>query len=293
MRRDFYKQYPIEFQNLLEEDFRGDNSYIGQGNPNSKILIIGKECTYPDEYFLHNADIWKEQSPDNIPNWFECKGTIYHPRRPFWGQLLLKDNNSRKNPKPWEKLNRGTSVTWKAQQQFINCLLPEDLQVYPRQQINFYEYCFMTDLSCHCMSISVKNSRTRESIKERIGVNGILTHPFYRNFPVVIFDIYHYFDWYKDLNIIQNFDGGELNYSYKGIIVSEETYSHFDTETKKRLPLFHSNNGFAKGDFINIHESRDGKHVLLHTSHFVDNYQPRSEIWMKELANIVRPYLNK
>lgn len=288
---DFYAQYPSEFQELLKQDF-GEDSYIGQGNPASKILIIGKECTAADFAFTNNALIWKSKSPENIPNWFEARSwDAYHPRRPFYGQIMLKDNNSSNNPKSWDELNRGTSVTWKAQQQFINLLLPEEQQVQPRQLLNFYEYSFMTDLSCNCMKTSVKNDATKRSMERRISNGGILTQSFFRNFPVVIFDIYHYFDWYKDLHIIQNFDGGVLNYTYRGIIVSEETYSHYDEATRNRLPLYRANNGFGKGDFINVHESADGKHILLHTSHFVDNYKPRSLVWMKELADVVRPYL--
>lgn len=301
--QDFYAQYPPEFQELLKKDF-GKDSYIGQGNPASKILIIGKELglektdkngqlTLPYiRELLDNVSDWKNKSPENIPNFFEARSwDAYHPRRPFYGQIMLKDNNSSKKPKSWDELNRGTSVTWKAQQQFINLLLPEEQQVLPRQLLNFYEYSFMTDLSCNCMKTSVKNDETKRSIERRISKDGILAQPFFRKFPVVIFDIYHYFDWYKDLNIIQNFDGGVLNYTYKGIIVSKETYSHYDEATKSRMPLYRANNGFGKGDFINIHESADGKHILLHTSHFVDNYQPRSLVWMKELADVVRPYL--
>ena len=124
--QDFYAQYPPEFQELLKQDF-GEDSYIGQGNPASKILIIGKECTVADFAFTNNAKIWKSNSPDNIQNWFEARSwNAYHPRRPFYGQIMLKDNNSSKNPKSWNELNRGTSVTWKAQQQFVNLLLPSE-----------------------------------------------------------------------------------------------------------------------------------------------------------------------
>ncbi len=295
---EFYHFYPSEFQNLLEQDYEND-SYIGQGNPASKILIIGKECTNPDYAFNKNAEIWKEKSPENIVNWFEGQSwDYYHPRRPFYGQLLLKDNNSINNPKSWEKLNKGTSVTWKAYQQFINMLLPKGLHVQPRQRLNFYEHCFLTELSSNCMpKSSKKNETTKESIKQRLGPNGILTHPFFKKFPVVILGVYHYIDWYKDIHIIENFDGGVLNYVYKGIVVSEETYSQFDEKTKERLPLYMANNGFEKGEFINVHESADGKHILLHTNHFLvgkgRSLQPRSDIWMKELADLVRPYLNR
>lgn len=293
MEYDYH--YPSEFQDLLRRDY-GNESYIGQGNPASKILIIGKECSCPsDDYtFVNNAYIWKKKSPENIENWFDArKWDAYHPRRPFYGQLLLKDNNSKKNPKAWEKLNRGTSVTWIAYQQFINMLLPEDLQVHPRQQLNFWEHCFLTELSSNCMSQSKKNETTKESIKQRLSANGILSHPFFKQFPVVILGVYRYIDWYKDLSIIENFDGGIMKYIYKGIVVSEEEYSQFDERTKDRLRLYRTNSGFKKGEFINVHESVDGKHVLLHTNHFVDNFHPRSEDWMKELADLVCRYLNE
>lgn len=287
---EFYQLYPSEFQDLLKKKYEND-SYIGQGNPASKILIIGKECTIADD---NNAKIWKTKSPENIKNWFEARDwDYYHPRRPFYGQLLLKDNNSSKNPKAWDDLNRGTSVTWKAYQLFINMLLPEDLQVRPRQQLNFYEYCFMTELSSNCLRTSRKNPDTEESINQRLSPNGILTHRFFKQFPVVILGIYRYIDWYKEIPIIQNFDGGVMNYIYKGIVVSEEEYSQYDEKTKEVLPLYKTNNGFKKGEFINVHKSADGKHILLHTNHFVDNFQPRSDIYLKELADLVRPYLNE
>lgn len=305
MTFDFYHLYPAEFQDLLQRDYESD-PYIGQGNPASKILIIGKECAaskilkdgkeciVPGKDFTLNAYTWKNKSPENIINWFEGKSwDYYHPRRPFYGQLLLKDNNSSKNPKPWEKLNRGTSVTWKAYQQFINLLLPKELQVKPRQQLNFWEHCFLTELSSNCMPISKKNETTKESIKQRLGPNGILAHPFFKQFPVVILGIYHYIDWYKEIPIIKNFDGGLLNYTYRGIIVSEEEYSQFDEDDKRRLPLYRANNDFKKGEFINVHESADSKHLLLHTNHFVANFRPRSEAWMNELADLACPYLKQ
>ena len=283
---DFYHLYPPDFQDLLKKDYESD-SYIGQGNPASKILIIGKECTIADD---NNAKIWKTISPENIKNWFEARSwDYYHPRRPFYGQLLLKDNNSMKKPKSWEELNRGTSVTWKAYQLFINMLLPKDLQVGPRQQLNFY----ITELSSNYLRTSRKNPDTEKSINQRLSPNGILTHSFFKQFPIVILGVYRYIDWYKAIPIIKNFDGGLMNYAYKGIIVSEEDYSQFDEDAKERLPLYKANNLFKNGEFINVHESVDGKHLLLHTNHFVDNFQPRSEVWMKELADLVRPYMSK
>ena len=148
------------------------------------------------------------------------------------------------------------------------------------------------------MPISEKNETTKKSIEQRLGTSGILTHPFFKQFPVVILGVYHYIDWYNEIPIIQNFDGGIMNYIYKGIVVSENTYSQYDEKTKERLPLYRINNGnsLEKGEFFNVHESADGKHLLLHTNHFLvkrgRKLQPRSKEWMNVLADLVRPYLN-
>jgi len=147
------------------------------------------------------------------------------------------------------------------------------------------------------MPQSKKNETTKESIKQRLGPNGILTHPFFKQFPVVILGVYHYIDWYKEIHIIQNFDGGIMNYTYKGIVVSEDTYSQYDEKTKERLRLYKIAKGLEKGEFFNVHESADGKHLLLHTNHFLvkrgRKSQPRSKEWMKVLADLVSSYLNK
>lgn len=282
---EFYHLYPSEFQDLLRRNY-GSESYIGQGNPASKILIIGKECAGIEQSyeFVNNAKIWKTVSPENIENWFDAKWNWekYHPRQPFKGQLMLRDNKI----SIIEKNNRGTSVTWMAYQNFVNLLLCEDLQVQPRQQLNFYEHCFLTELSSNCMPTSKKNETTKESIKQRLSANGILSHPFFKQFPIVILDVYRYIDWYKEIPIIPNLSCGSMN--YKGIIVSQAEY---DEKNKDRLPLYRVNNDFKKGEFINVHESTDGKHILLHTNHLVDNFHPRSEMYMKEIANLVRPYL--
>ena len=284
---DFYHLYPTEFQNLLNQDYESD-SYIGQGNPASKILIIGKECAGDAQgyEFVNNAKIWKTVSPEIIENWFDAEWDWkkYHPRQPFKGQLLIRDNKIGNI----EKNNRGTSVTWMAYQNFVNLLLPENMQVHPRQQLNFYEHCFLTELSSNCMRTSRKNPDTKKSIEHRLSPNGILAHPFFKQFPVVILGVYRYIDWYKEVPIIQNLSGCAMN--YKGIIVSQTEY---DEKSKEKLPLYRANNDFKKGEFINVHESTDGKRILLHTNHFVDNFTPRSEVYLKEIADLVRPYLKK
>ena len=104
----------------------------------------------------------------------------------------------------------------------------------------------------------------------------------------MILGVYRYIDWYKEIPIIQILSIGTMN--YKGIIVSQTEY---DEKSKDKLPLYRANNDFKKGEFINVHESTDGKRILLHTNHFVDNFTPRSDFYLKEIADLVRPYLTR
>lgn len=284
--KDFYHYYPEEFQDLLKQNYKTDN-YIGEGNPNSKILLIGKECAIDKESdkdgynrFIDNAKIWQENAPIK-QNWFEKRFAkeAYHPRYPYYGQLMLPDNK-----RDLENTNRGTSPTWVAIQKFINHQLQENQRVQLRKQLNFYDYCFLTELSCNCMpNSSGPNSETRESIKKRISPGGILTHPYFRQFPVIILYIYHYYDWYGDINIIQAL-GGRKKFNYKGIIVSELQY---DDAKKKGLQIYKVKDGFKKGEFINVHISEDGSQIIIHTNHFLF----RSKAWMDELADTVKPFL--
>ena len=163
MEYDYH--YPPEFLDLLGYNYASD-SYIGQGNPASKILIVGKECSCDkDNYDVrNNAEIWRTISPENIKNWFDSgwDWKEYHPRQPFKGQLFLRDNKN----ETIEKNNRGTSVTWMSYQKFINMLLPKDLQVQAKHQLNFYEYCFLTELSSYCLRTSKKNPETKKFQEE-------------------------------------------------------------------------------------------------------------------------------
>ena len=286
------------FNELLRKDYT--DNYIGQGNPDSKILIIGKECTSTDYFFLNNAKIWKEKTSETIDDWFESNWNpeSYHPRKPFLGQIMLKDNFTKKHPKTLETSNHGTSNTWKAYQKFINYLLSENKQVAPRQQLNFYDYCFMTELSSNCMPISQKNDATKDSIKRRLGENGILQHSFYKKFPVIIFTIYHYFDWYKDIPIINSFDDEKLgiHYKYDGMIVPKESYNKLKEEDKNKWNASISHHNLHKGEFINVHTAIDNdgmKHILLHTSHLTNRFNSKSDVLFMEMADIIKPYWNQ
>lgn len=106
------------------------NFYIGTGNPQAKILIIGKEAAinkldnkgklqYTRE-FENNISDWerdKEKNPSQIANW---DLTNYSPLYPYKGQQFKVDQNE----------NGGTSRTWYNYQNFAIRSIPI-LQITP------------------------------------------------------------------------------------------------------------------------------------------------------------------
>lgn len=97
-----------------KEDFK----YIGTGNPEAKILIIGKECSIHDNAedqkkreITNNFEFWK-----NFVSGAKDKNQNgYSPLYPYKGQKLLI-RNSRTGD------NGGTSLTWCKYQKLVNLI---------------------------------------------------------------------------------------------------------------------------------------------------------------------------
>lgn len=141
--------YSEEFCNLIKKVNQEGNEFFGQyigiGNPNAKILIIGKEpaiyqtqnkMQYENE-ILGNAIFLEDNVKDDfgqscVENFFDV-GKL-NPLYPYKGQVFKKDRN----------VNKGTSPTWYNYQKIINLIKSNKLN---SESIDFHEYCFSTDFS--------------------------------------------------------------------------------------------------------------------------------------------------
>lgn len=242
------------FKALVQSCKEGD--YIGQGNPDSKILIIGKEHSFAEEaeeqVKLENKRNWEQweqwiQLPiDKLEKWYHPRYCYKHISTQFGeGQRFLIA------PK-----NGGTSATWYAYQKLINTIYP-DVAVKKNEVLNFFDHCFITELSTVPRKMSGKrNEDTQESIDHRLkDENGILRQNFFQSFPIIILACYHYIDMY-DINVEQLFD------------------QHF----VKCIDL-------PKHEFINIH--RNGNRLLLHTNHLC----MRSNKFIEKVAKLCKEAL--
>lgn len=168
--------------------------FLGSGNPNAKILIIGKEAAINSlaaaeqhtREIINNENDWesnyinKVQFSD-VDNWFStvCIPT-YNPLYPYQGQ---KNNVESRNDKGHIVRGKGgTSKTWYNYQKIIDTIYFNDV---PSQLINFHEYAFITELNqiTGTYSKNVPKKIRRESIDKR---KELFQQPFFTEFSITI-----------------------------------------------------------------------------------------------------------
>lgn len=228
--------YSQDFIDLLNSKYDSKFDYIGQGNPNSKILIVGREHGFYDKQqcdleIWQNREQWK-QITQGIP--FSEEG--YSPLTCFLerGQEFRLDMTS--------KLG-GVSPTWYIYQMMVNALCPHVMPVGNKAPLlDFFNYCFITEFSTASRPNNNNTAEeeiedTRKSIEKR---TSLLSSDFYRSFPIVILACGKYFDWYN-INIERIFD------------------VKWEAPTEQVL----LNNG--KKIWLNLHYSEDRKRIVIHT----------------------------
>lgn len=196
-------EYPKEFVNLLAE--KKEECLVGWGNPNAKILVIGKEPAIPNDgkeqyelEILQNHMLWdknlreRTSQEDIVPYQFDESGDhilnasdiTYNPLYPYKGQEFAV----RKERKGVIIGKKGTSSTWYNYQKLCNRILGREIS--PKMN-DFFKYFFTTELSTATAKYSHEVDKTarEKSIRNR---KTFLCHPFYQKFPIVILAVGHY-----------------------------------------------------------------------------------------------------
>lgn len=295
-------EYPQRFKDLLDKyqcKYPYDD-FIGCGNPNAKILIIGKEngIDFKDnvspyrpleklrieikENFCRWIDnMENHKTRDDVESWFNVANFSqkYNPIAPYNGEEFRGPKSKKTH----------TNATYFAYQKFINHLLPTVLKAKEGERLNFYDYCFFTELSCNCkpMSGNSYDPETAKSIKNRLfDENGILRQPFFQEFPIIILAVHHYHEYFKreKINIIDVMGTKDFRYTYKGIITQSK-------DTAGQLPVYKTN-GELGSKFINYHVCEDinHPHLLLHTNHFCMTTNAFIKAVADECNDFIRQY---
>lgn len=158
--------HTVEFERLLDNCIQ-NNQYVGLGNPNAKILFVGKEAGAPKNSILHGS-------------WESWKKNDYSTR--FVPSVESKNENLKDGKHTWQKYQKLFELIFS--DQLKNQEIKGKSEPY---EITFVENIFTTELS----NLAAPN--TREA-KKNIDFTEALKHrkehfwesDFIKQFPIVI-----------------------------------------------------------------------------------------------------------
>jgi hypothetical protein len=197
-------EYPKEFENLL---ITTKENLIGWGNPNAKILVVGKESAIAkgknskaDEQYekeiIGNRDLWRKEElrvsqDDIVPYIFNESGSeilnyekiTYNPLYPYKGQQFCVRRVKGKGENKIIIGKKGTSLTWYNYQRL--CDLIREQSIIKNKVNDFHKYFFTTELSDEAgMTSSDPNpDKRKQSIDNR---KLFFKNDFFKSFPIII-----------------------------------------------------------------------------------------------------------
>lgn len=160
--------------------------FIGYGNPDAKILIIGKECAFTEgsedwiKFYQPNFKQWKDSfnghgfgyKHGKLP--YDFDNSNFHPIYPFYQQ----ENTT-------SKYRNGTSRTYYYYQRLIDKIRGDEAHKY----IDFFQDCFITELNDKCRPNNNnlegwQHRETENNIRERF--DWMSKTKFFNQFRIVI-----------------------------------------------------------------------------------------------------------
>lgn len=178
--------YSSEFCELINHP-AWENEFVGYGNPDADILIIGQEAACPEgtddwrKYYQHNCEQWKET----------VEKMLFAKEFNGIGEYRFPEFFNPSFPFKWQKSSPKKGVglsgsTWYWYQRLINELYPEQC-IASVGRINFFEKAFITELNGQTrVNQQVKLDDLEGNIRHRFDIMR-LTSPFWSHFKVVLF----------------------------------------------------------------------------------------------------------
>lgn len=191
-------KYSEEFKSLLNADL--PDGYIGHGNPNAKILILGQEPAHDkdsEDYafeIANNKHQWQILA-ENGTGYESINPTIISFGSPLWpwaNQTFMVRSEEKNENGQIIKIRgeQGTAKTWYNYQKLVNRILDKETKY--GGILDFHKLSFHTDMSAEASKKhnDVELSNAKESVKNR--AEKLFSQPFFRKFPVVIASVGHF-----------------------------------------------------------------------------------------------------
>ncbi|MCG8858543.1 hypothetical protein [Tenacibaculum finnmarkense] len=201
--------YKKDFKELIEIGLK-NNQYIGLGNPNAKILFVGKEAGMPigSEIIHGSANSWKDKKID-------------------YSNRFMPENNIKDFRQTWQKY-----------QKLYDKILDELEIKYEKEEyeITFIENVFTTELS-NLVAPTTNEAKKLDGFKIELEKRKDLfwKSDFIKNFPIVVImaSDNSYIETYKgEVCELFHVKFDELKYAK-----SDKIWSHYSNNNKPKLVI--------------------------------------------------------
>lgn len=261
-------EYNKSFKELLNTQHL--DGYIGHGNPNAKILILGQEPAqdFGSENYMHeiagNQAQWLDIVGRNV-GYESISFDIERFGSPLWpwaNQRFAVRTELRKtkdgNTEQIVRGAHGTAKTWYNYQKLIYGILKREL--VKNGQLEFHKYSFHTDMSAQASKKhgKIDKDAAKESVYKR--ATELFSADFFRHFPIIIAPVGHF---------PKDFYGDDYFHAAFGV--------EFRPDESK--------------DWINVNIRKDVNHsqILIHCKQIAY----ASNKYIEEIANIARNFAEK
>ena len=241
--------YSPKFNDVIQSA-KNKRLFLGTGNPDAKILFVGKEAAidkekHPQYYeaeITNNVNDWEyncnsSKQFDEVENFMYSGLLKYNPLYPYKGQK--NKVQSRFENGEIKSGKGGTSRTWYNYQKIIDYLVYEDNKSL---NINFHEHAFISELNQETGSYSkdIPINKRAESIEKR---KELFATPFFREFPITIVAVGHYVrDFDINLEDIFKMKFHEAFSKEHSVGLNKEYLNiHFDNMQNPTKLLIHTN----------------------------------------------------
>ncbi len=252
-------KYQKTFENTVKE-CKENGTYIGTGNPNSKILIVGKETATDienkanrDELYIRFQTENLQDFKDNAIKWdLNIKNNVEVNSISNW--IGEKDSPLTSNPLfPFKSLHPKElkeGQTWRKYQKLHDLIFLNDLSSLKEKEFDFHNNFFLTEMNSSPAKFTKDANKSGIPSRKQF----FKENAFFQNFPVIILACSNYING----NEIENI----FNVS-------------FDKQCGDGKQLFWT------------HYNSDRTKLVIHTRQLSTN---ASDNLLKEIANEVRNF---
>ncbi len=239
-------KYSDSFTEIVNQGVK-EKFYIGTGNPNSKVLIVGKETAISDTNMLEKQN--KKNYEQNAFDWIRnIENNICEITKNWIYEAYINDGYATNNPifafKGVKINEHGEGQTWRKYQKLCDVIFNGEMVTDKDRPYDFQKHFFITEMNDNPEKTTSKAQKEKDfkpKLKKRKDV--FFKSDFIQNFPIIVLACSNYI-WNfgeGDDRQIDNLFGVKYSHNYTTTTTKSEKYFYVHYNENKTKLVIHTN----------------------------------------------------